>query len=233
MTARAYRLKSQFVTGFTDIAPLAIGVAVYGLAFGLLAAQANMTEVQTGLMGALVFAGSSQIIAIERLVAEAGALAALLAGIALNMRILLITASLRDELNGRPLWQVVLGCHLATDENWALLCSKKAQSYEVGYWYLVGGGLCLMVAWVVATMFGVRFANVIPESRFLGLDFAFTAAFIAIARNMWRGREDLIPWCMSGGVALLLIAVTDSDSSAWILAASGLLGALSAGFLRR
>ena len=74
-------------TGAREIAPLAIGVAIYGLAFGLLAAQARFDALQVGVMGAIVFAGGSQIIAAQQLVAGAGAVAAVVAGLALNLPI--------------------------------------------------------------------------------------------------------------------------------------------------
>ncbi len=145
---------SQLSSGLRDILPLAAGVAVYGLAFGLLAAQASMDGLQTGVMGTIVFAGSSQIIAVERLVAGTGAGAAILAGLALNLRLLLITASLRDEYSGRPWWQVLLGVHLATDENWALMHAMRARGHQAGYWYLIGGGIGLIAVWVLSTVAG-------------------------------------------------------------------------------
>jgi predicted branched-subunit amino acid permease len=71
-------------TGARDISPLAAGVAIYGLAFGLLAAQAGFGMLQVGVMGGIVFAGGSQIVAAQQLVADAGAVAAIVAGLALN-----------------------------------------------------------------------------------------------------------------------------------------------------
>ena len=82
--------QTEFWTGAREISPLAIGVVIYGLAFGLLAAQAGMSALQVGVMGTFVFGGSSQIIAVERLVAGAGATAAIVAGLALNLRLLLL-----------------------------------------------------------------------------------------------------------------------------------------------
>lgn len=214
--------------GARDIAPLAIGVAIYGAAFGLLAAQAGMDGLQTGLMGTLVFAGSSQIVAAERLVSGAGAVAALLAGLALNLRMLLMTASLRMELAGRPWWQVALGVHLTSDENWALMHATRAKGQDVGYWYLVGGGVLLMAVWVMATVLGVRFAMVLPEPRTIGMDFAFTAAFIAILRNLWRGLADALPWLVAVLVAAGMTLLLPIEPS-WALAAGGIAGAATAG----
>ncbi|MGC1488732.1 MAG: AzlC family ABC transporter permease [Albidovulum sp.] len=221
--------RAEFMAGLRDIAPLALGVAVYGLAFGLLAVQAGMNGLQTGIMGTLVFAGSSQIVMVERIVSGAGAFAAVLAGIALNLRLLLMTASLREELANRPFWQVALGVHLASDENWALLHAARNSGKRVGYWYLVGGGLCLLVTWVVATTAGASLAAVLPAPRALGMDFAFTAAFIAIMRGLWRGaRTDLLPWAVSGGVAALMLLATPLDPS-WGMVIAAIAGALVAG----
>ncbi|MDC0659545.1 AzlC family ABC transporter permease [Leisingera sp. SS27] len=222
--------RSQLLAGLRDIVPLAVGVAVYGAAFGLLAAQAQMSGLQTGVMGTIVFAGSSQIIAVERLVAGAGAGAALLAGLALNLRLLLITASLRDELAGRPWWQILLGVHLATDENWALMHATRSRGRPAGYWYLVGGGLGLVAVWVLATVAGAGFASAVPEPRALGMDFAFTAAFIAILRSLWSGMAMLLPWAGSVAVVLLAGELTPLDPT-WTLILGGLSGATIAGVL--
>ena len=224
--------RQELLSGLREISPLALGVAVYGLAFGLLAAQAQMDGLQTGIMGALVFAGSSQIIAIERLVAGVGAGAAILAGLALNLRLLLVTASLRDEFSGRPWWQVALGLHLATDENWALMHAQRAKGRQVGYWYLIGGGLGLLAVWLLSTVAGASFANAVPEPRALGMDFAFTAAFIAILRSLWSGKESLPPWVTTVGIVVIATRLTPLDPT-WTLILGGLSGAVVAGVLGR
>jgi 4-azaleucine resistance transporter AzlC len=218
-------------TGARDILPFAVGVAIYGLAFGVLAAQAGFDARQVGAMGATVFAGGSQIVAAQQLATGAGAVAAVVAGLALNLRLLLVTASIRDIYAGRPWWQVVLGAHLATDENWALMLAQRAKGQDAGYWYLVGGGLCLLLVWCLATVAGVVFAGAIPEPKALGMDFAFTAAFIAIARSLWKGRSDLVPWLTAIFVVTASIRLAGLAPS-WALILGGIAGAGMAGVIR-
>ncbi len=217
-------------TGAGEIAPLALGVAIYGLAYGLLASQAGFSPAQVSIMGAAVFAGGSQIIAAQQLVAGAGATAAIVAGLALNLRLLLITASIRDIYAGRPWWQLGLGAHAATDENWALMLSRRASGKQVGYWYLVGGGLCLILVWCLSTTTGIIFARTIPDPKALGMDFAFTAAFIAIARSLWRGRGDLLPWLTALAVVAGTIRLAGLPPS-WGLILGGIAGAGMAGVI--
>lgn len=222
------RILSEAMSGVQSIIPLAIGVAVYGLAFGLLASQAGFTWAETGVMGALVLGGSSQIVAVERLGAGAGVAAAFVAGMALNLRLLLITASLRDLFVGRPLWQRMLGAHLSSDENWALTLARRSQGKSVGYWFLVGAGATMMLAWVASSVLGVLFAARIPDPEAYAIDFAFTAAFIAIARSLWRGRQDAAPWVTAVGVVIVVTQLGLFDAS-WAIVLGGLAGALSAG----
>ena len=69
-----HAFQRDFWRGAVDTLPLAAGVAIYGLAFGLLSAQASLTALQVGVMSGVVFAGGSQIVAVQRLVAGSAAL---------------------------------------------------------------------------------------------------------------------------------------------------------------
>lgn len=225
------QVQTEILSGARDVLPLAVGVALYGTAFGLLAAQVGFDELQVGVMGALVFGGASQIVAVERVAAGAGAIAAITAGFALNLRLVLITASIREVYADRPAWQIALGAHFTSDESWALMLAQRARGQDAGYWYLVGAGAGLLVTWLVATVGGVFFAAVIPEPRAFGMDLAFTAAFIAIARSLWRGKKDLLPWL----VALATVALTAATgvlAPSWAIMLGGMAGAASAAWQR-
>jgi len=217
----------EFLSGAHEVSPLAVGVAIYGAAFGLLAAQAGLDELQVGAMGALVFGGASQIVAVERIAAGAGAATAIVSGLALNLRLLLITASIRDVYADRPAWQVAIGAHFTSDESWALMLAQRAQGRDVGYWYLVGAGTALLLTWLAATVGGVLFATAIPEPRALGMDFAFTAAFIAIARSLWRGKSDLLPWAAAFATVALTTGLGGLDPS-WAIMLGGVTGSVLA-----
>lgn len=220
---------AAFRRGLRDITPLSLGVALYGLAFGLLAARQGMGSGLTGLMGALVFAGSAQIVAVERLAAGAGAGLAILAGLALNLRILLMTAALRDEFRGRPAWQILLGAHLTSDENWVLMKAAQSRGVPVGYWYLIGGGTSVILTWVAATALAAGFAHHLPDPRALSMDFAFTAAFILLLTQLWQGRRGLPGWIIAAGVAAGSARALPLDPS-WGVLAGALAGAGYAGW---
>jgi predicted branched-subunit amino acid permease len=106
--------------GAVAILPLAMGVAIYGFAFGLLAAQIGFPWWGVGLMSAAVHAGSSQIVAVEQFSNSSAILGAALAGAALNLRYIGIIASLSEVLAGMSIGLKLLTIHITGDENWAL-----------------------------------------------------------------------------------------------------------------
>ena len=63
----------------------------------------------------------------------------------------------------------------------------------------------------------------IAEPESLGLDFAFTATFIALLLGMWRGKGDLMPWLVAALVAVLTIRLVGGH---WHILAGGLAGSL-------
>jgi 4-azaleucine resistance transporter AzlC len=219
---------AELSRGFADIAPLSLGVATYGVAFGLLAARQGLDALTTAIMSALVFAGSAQIVAVERLAAASGPWLAVIAGLALNLRILLMTASLRQEFQGRPLWQQILGLHLTSDENWVLMHATRNRGKAAGYCYLVGGGSSLILSWIVATGLAAAFARYLPDLGRTGMDFAFTSAFILLLTSLWCGRQSISPWLISGLIAAGWTLFIPLDPSAGLICGA-LAGAVWAG----
>ncbi|MDB3930022.1 AzlC family ABC transporter permease [Paracoccaceae bacterium] len=140
--------------GAIAILPLAVGVVIYGFAFGLLAAQMGFPWWSVGLMSAAVHAGSSQIVAVEQFSGSSAVLGAALAGAALNLRYIGIIASLSELLNGLPLRMKLLAIHITGDENWALTMSERAKSKDVGASFLIGSGLVLISVWTASTAGG-------------------------------------------------------------------------------
>lgn len=79
--------------GFVLSLPVALGAGGYGLAFGILATQAGLSVAETAVMSATVFAGASQIVAVQ-LWAEPIPVLAVVAAVTM--------VNLRFTLMGRP-----------------------------------------------------------------------------------------------------------------------------------
>ncbi|GAA6175613.1 AzlC family ABC transporter permease [Sulfitobacter pacificus] len=193
--------------GAIAILPLAAGAAVYGFAFGLLAAQVGFPWWGVALMSSLVHAGSSQIVAVEQFADSAAVVGAAFAGAALNLRYIGIIASLTEVLSGLSLRAKLLVIHITGDENWALTMSQRAKDPQIGVRFLIGSGLVMITVWTISTTLGAFVGSTLPNLEKFGLGFAFTAAFIAMARGLWRGHANLVPWIASFAVTIGLVTL--------------------------
>ncbi|MEP3248025.1 MAG: AzlC family ABC transporter permease [Sneathiella sp.] len=206
--------------GIISILPLAAGAALYGFAFGILASQMGFPWWGVALMSGAVHAGSSQIIAVERFAVDGLLIGAVLAGVALNLRYLGIVASLGTILKDVPLAQKLIAIHITGDENWALTLARKAKDPTIGVSFLIGSGIVMITTWTLSTTAGALFGTTIPDLASYGLGFAFTAAFIAMARALCRGIPDLLPWIFTFFTTTLLIKLTGNSALSILIGSS-------------
>lgn len=216
--------------GVLAVLPLALGAAIYGFAFGLLAAQVGFPWWGVGLMSASVHAGSSQIVAVEQFATTGAVLGAVLAGAALNLRYIGIIASLSEVLEGLSLRAKLLAIHITGDENWALTMAERTKSPDVGATFLMGSGFLMISAWTASTTAGALLGAVLPDLERFGLGFAFVAAFIAMARGLWRGHTQLLPWAIAASVTVIVVSLGLPKAYGIIIGA--LFGLAACAFLR-
>lgn len=217
-------MTAEFARGFRASVPAGIGVLVYGLVFGVLAAEKGVSAPLLAVMNVAVFSGSAQLILVGMWSGGFPVWQVALAAAVVNVRYFLLTAAVAPLLEpfgkfGRA-WRV----HFVTDENWALAMAER-RKYPVGANFLLGGGILVMVAWSLGTLAGHGLGVSIRHPGRFGMDFAFTAIFTALAVTMWRGKRDVLPWVVSAGVAL---AAHRMLPGAWYVLLGGLAGALTA-----
>lgn len=216
-------MRTEILRGARACLPLAVSVSAYALIWGVLAGQAGLGIAEVLAMSGLVFAGASQFVAIDLWTPGALPIGALILAVGVvNLRMMLMTATLGTTLAPLPRWQALLATLLTTDETWALTMGQRPQGRDTAGFFL-GAGLLLWATWLAVTLLGRLLGAAIAEPETLGLDFAFTATFIALLLGMWRGRGDLMPWLVAALVAVLTIRLVGGH---WHILAGGLAGSL-------
>ena len=215
---------SEFLRGMRLFAPVAVSVAAYGLVWGVLAGQAGMSPLEVALISGLVFTGSGQFVALPLWTPGAIQTAAILLALAMiNLRMVLMSATIRPLITNTPQWRALLAMFFVGDEQWALTVGQMDKG-RGSLAFLVGAGTLGWLVWMVATMTGRLFGSVIADPAAIGLDFAFTATFLALLLGLWKGRSDLLPWLVAAVVA---IAVARLVPGQWYIIAGGLAGSLA------
>ena len=202
--------------------PVAASVAAYGSVLGVLAAQKGMSWTTLLLMNLSIFAGSAQFVMVEMWVAPLPIVEIIFAAAIINLRYLLIGASLNPIFQGTSLARKSLIMHFVADENWAVtMAAYRNGSAAPGF--LLGGGICLATVWCCGTLVGHRLGAVISDPAVFALDFAFLAIFTALALSLWRGKADILPWIIA---ALASILADQLLPGKWYVAIGGISGAL-------
>jgi 4-azaleucine resistance transporter AzlC len=155
--------------------PFALASLLLGLSFGVLA-RPVMGAAAAIVMSIIVFAGSAQFAALAVLASGGGAIAAIVAGVLLNLRFVPMGIAIAPWLPHRALGRAVRGQALV-DASWALSHRGEGR-FDVDF--LLGATLVQYPAWVLGTIVGVAAAGVIGNPDTLGLDAIFPAFFLGL-----------------------------------------------------
>jgi len=210
--------------GFAANLPVAASVAAYGSVLGVLAAQKSIGWEQLLFMNLSIFAGSAQFVMVDMWNPPLPVLEIVAAVFIINLRYLLIGASLNSLFQGTSLGHKSAVMHLVADENWAITMAADRKG-NASTWFLLGGGICLILAWSFGTLLGHRMGAAVQNPERFALDFAFLAVFTALAVTLWRGREDILPWV---GAALFSILGDQFLPGKWYVITGGIGGAVLA-----
>jgi predicted branched-subunit amino acid permease len=114
------------------------------------------------------------------------------------------------------------GLFFMADEIWAFALRRGAETPLAPAYYL-GLSLPLYLGWIATTTLGAIFGGVLQDPARYGLDFAFTAVFLALLVSLWKGRRTFYPWAAA---ALVAVAAYQLLPGVWYIALGGLAGTL-------
>ena len=110
----------EFLAGCRDEAPLLLGVAPFGMIYGIAALAAGVPAWLAQLASAVVFAGAAQLVIVQMLTAGAGFVPIALTSGLLNLRHVLYSASMAEYVRHLPRrWRLLLA-YVLTDEAYAV-----------------------------------------------------------------------------------------------------------------
>ena len=174
--------------------------------FGLIA---GATPVTNGLGGAaaiglstIVFAGASQLAAVDVLAHGGSVLVAVLAACTINLRMLLYSASIAPYLADEPVPRRLGAAYLLTDQAYAVSITRWSTDTdrERRLPYFLGAGLLLWSAWQVSTVVGVLVGSAVPAD--VPLDFAVPLVFLVLLVPTLTSRPALVAAAVGGAAAV-------------------------------
>ena len=187
---------------------ISIGLAIspFGLAFGALCAESGIGVWEALGFSSIVFGGSSQFAAVSVLADDGTVIAAITAGLLLNLRSLAFGVSMAPSLKGSFLWRAGVS-QLMIDESTAIGSSQA--THELRRYGYLWGGLSVFVLWNATTLIGV---SVLSEAESLitdlGIDATIPAAFLGLIWNKLENTKHRAVAVIGAITALILIPFT-------------------------
>ncbi|MGB8646892.1 MAG: AzlC family ABC transporter permease [Anaerolineae bacterium] len=196
--------RSELLAGIRDELPILIGVAPFGMIYGVLALGAGLPPLVAFAMSSIVFAGSAQFLGAQLIGSLTPFPVVLLSTFVINLRHMLYSASVAPYVKHlSPLWKALLA-YLLTDEAYAVVITRYRTTRTPGsfqHWYFLGAGLTLWSGWQLSTLVGIAAGAQVPSSW--SLDFALALTFIALVVPALHTRADAAAALSAGIVALL------------------------------
>ena len=189
--------------------PIVMGYLPIGFAFGILARSAGISGLNAVLMSCLVYAGSSQLIAVGLFAAGVSPWSIILTTFVVNLRHLLMSAALSPYLRRWRSSQLAAFAFQLTDETFALHSTRFAQA-PAHLPDTLTINVVAQSAWVAGSLLGVLAGNLIRDVRPFGLDYALAAMFIALLVFQVKDGRLFAVALLSGAlsVGLLLLGVS-------------------------
>ena len=217
--------KQAFFCGVKAVLPILLGVTPFALIAGLSAINAGFSKFEALGMSCIVFAGASQLAAVDLVSQNAPAVVIVLTALVINLRFCMYSASLSSHFNGLPLPLRGLLAYLLTDQAYAVtIVAFSNERKKFKHCFYLGAAIALWVTWQAGTTVGVFLGALIPSSW--SLDFAVPLTFLVLLLSAITTRPAFIAAVMAGFLALA--AHNLPYNLGFVLAA---LGGIVAGYL--
>lgn len=193
----------EFWRGVQHTLPMIAGAIPFGIIFGAVAVNGDLSAAGTLGLSVFVFAGSSQFIAVGLLSQGASIALIVFTTLIVNLRHALYAASLAPYVKHLPQrWLIPLGFWL-TDETYATTIAYYPKTDSPHrHWYQLGSSVAMYANWQLCTLVGVIAGTQLEGTSEWGLDFALVVTFIGIVVTMIVSRPMLICAITAGLVAL-------------------------------
>ena len=201
--------RKAFLRGAAHALPFFVVIIPFAMLFGVLSAEAGLGPWETQIFSVAVFAGASQLAALQLMQDQAPLLVILATGLAVNLRMMMYSVALTPHLGGAPLGIRATIAYFLVDQSFALSLAEFEKRAEMGLperiAYFFGTVAPITVIWNISTAVGAQMGRAVPESW--GLDFAMPITFIGMTAAMLRSLPHGMAMVVSVGVTLMLWAM--------------------------
>jgi len=210
----------SFRKGARDAILILVAVGAFGVAYGVLAVDAGLSQWLTLFSSIIIVSGAAQFAMVGLL--AAGPIPVLLAATGLGLRHLPMSARLADMIETPPLWTRLRLAFILVDETFGLTIRAHEAGVEDVIAYKTAADLMLYSGWIVGTAVGAWFGSSIdPETAGIGV--LFGLLFLGLAAPMVKMRRD---WMVAGAAVVATLIAIATLPVAWQVSTAAVAASL-------
>jgi 4-azaleucine resistance transporter AzlC len=220
-SAKTVSAKRGWQSGLSQAAPVVLGYIPIGFAYGVLAQKAGISTLNTLLISLLVYAGSSQFIAVGLFAAGTPTWSVIATTFVVNLRHLLMSAALSPYLKRWRRGELAAFAYELTDETFAVHSARFA-SGTIDKAAVFVTNVTAQASWILGGWLGTVAGQLVTDVKPLALDYTLAAMFIALLVLQTVDRVQIVIALLSG---MLAVALSLTGIDQWSAIVATLLGA--------
>ena len=205
-------MKEEIKEGLKVGLPLTLGYFPIAMAFGLLSKNTGIGFRDTSLFSIMVFAGASQFMALDLILANVSTGGIILATFLLNLRHMVMSASLSLKLDNIKKKWLPLVAYAITDESFSVLSFHEGKLSLPLILALQSSGY---LSWVAGTMVGFLVGEVLPKSLQTSLGIGLYAMFISLLAPEIKKSKDVLYLSIMSVIIYITIFYLNIFTSGW------------------
>lgn len=210
--AKDENMKHKLKEGITSAIPIVIGYFPIAMAFGLLAKNASISLIDTALFSMMVYAGASQFMALDLIIIGVSTSSIILATFLLNLRHMMMSASLSVEfkdINKKYLPLVAFGI---TDETFSVVSFNKD---KISLPFIMVLHILAYSSWALGTMAGYLSGEIIPSSLQSSLSIGLYAMFAALLFPEIKKSKRILFLSLISVIVYVILFYSNIFTSGW------------------
>lgn len=212
--------RAEVLAALRALAPILLAVLPFGMVYGAVAIGSGISLAAAMGLTASVYAGASQLAALQLLGVGAPLWSVLLTVAALNFRHVLYSAAIARHLKRFSGLEKALAFFFLVDPMFGAAESRSERQPLTRTFYFTYA-LALYCGWVLSSLVGALFGALIEDPKVYGLDFILPVYFLALLMT-FRARDQFYPVALAAAVVSIVVYLT--VGAPWHVTAGGLAG---------
>jgi predicted branched-subunit amino acid permease len=185
-----------------DAAPIIVGYLPFGLVLGATIARSSLASEIGWASSPLLFAGASQLAAIDLIDSGAAAIVVVATALVINLRHVMYSGGMSPWFRDAGLKWQLLAPYFLSDPVYTMAATRFPELPDSSSRrrYYLAFGITLWVAWLTMTAGGIVVGGALPHS--LPLDLAVPLTFVALLVPAVSDRPTLVAAIVGGAVAV-------------------------------